>query len=281
MPYPFAETLTQYRKDAGFKTAYAFFHANGGKDLFKVSYRMYLQYEDGHRLPRFDMMGAYFFALRLTQRSAPAAEFICAWLKSSLGSDNYRAFLEPLISIPAETVSGPLHKAIQVSLSEKKVYVSPEQLEAIGKDKNTHLCWILLSNDKGIWTPVQFAKYAGITEGEAVSAMKTLTSAGILKRKANGGCLCPMAGAMVEFPHGTTYLGLFNRMSELREQLLSSGNVVYKRRGLLRASLGRLANVAPLLSLNVSTAQSYAVYEKQKDTALFAVECSIVKVLDF
>lgn len=53
------------------------------------------------------------------------------------------------------------------------------------------------------------------------------------------------------------------------------------RHGIVRASLAKLSNSFPLLGLNVSTAQAYSVTQKQKDSALFEVECRVTKIHDF
>ena len=47
----FSEMLKKYRREAGFISAYSYYHDNGGKTVFRFSYRMYLLIEQGKILP--------------------------------------------------------------------------------------------------------------------------------------------------------------------------------------------------------------------------------------
>jgi len=94
----------------------------------------------------------------------------------------------------------------------------------------------------------------------------------------------PLAGTMIEYPHGnTTYdiPDIRRKFQACRDKITTSGDMVYRRRGIIRASLTEFANCFPLLALNVSTADTYAIIEKTKDSALFAVECKVMKIRDF
>ncbi|MBI5744307.1 MAG: hypothetical protein HY952_07145 [Elusimicrobia bacterium] len=280
MGTPFSDTLTRLRTEAGFKTAYAFFHKNGGRELFRVSFRHYLLFEHGRRLPAFENIGYYIFALRLTHMSAPAVELTTAWLRTSLGEPAFAHFLKPLFLCQPQPVPGALHKALQTSLTGDKYHLTPRQMQAISTDSGTYLCWMLLSNDTAGQSPAELAKSAGLAPADLQKALAALAKAGVLRRK-GGIYRCPMAGKMIEYPHGNTSPVAYKKLSELRSGLMASGQQIYIRRGMLRASLQQLANVIPLLGLNVSTAQVYSIYEKRKDSALFGVECRVVKIRDF
>jgi hypothetical protein len=280
----FSDLLVKNRKNAGFRTAYAFFHSNGGQDVLKVSYRKYLRMEQGELLPKFNKLGVYLYALRLFPRSYLAAEFISAWLKTSLGEEGFQQLLAPFFNFPTEqSISSPLHKAINKSLAHDKVQISPEQMEAIVHDRATYLAWMLLSNDTGLWGLAALAAAAGISVSSTGTALKRLAKAGLLKHK-NGKYRCHLAGAMIEYPHLRTLSskpGLAERLNALREEMFSSGEIIYHRRGTIRASITELSNLFPLLSLNLSTANTYSITEKQKDSAIFGMECRVLKLRDF
>jgi hypothetical protein len=280
----FSELLVKNRKNAGFRTAYAFFHSNGGQDVLKVSYRKYLRMEQGELLPKFNKLGAYIYSLRLFPRSYSAAEFVSAWLKTSLGEEEFQHLLAPFFNFPSEqSISSPLHKAINKSLAHDKVQISPEQMAAIVHDHATYLTWMLLSNDTGSWELSTFAAAAGLDTASARAAFKRLTKAGLLRYK-NGKYHCHLAGTMIEYPHLKTLSsrpGLVERLDTLREEMFASGEIVYHRRGTIRASLTELANLFPLLSLNLSTANTYSITEKQKDSAIFGMECRVLRIRDF
>ena len=154
-------------------------------------------------------------------------------------------------------------------------------MELTVRDPEINLCWILFCNDSAAWTPEAMAAEAGLSAAAAAKAMKALAAAKLLKRLKNGSYRCPMAGAMIEHPHGNTVPELQRKFTTLRDALISSGQMAYRRRGFLRASANELTNYFPQLSLSISTAETYAITEKQKDSAIFAVECRVVKIRDF
>lgn len=281
----FSEILAKFRKEAGFKTAYQFFHDNGGKPVLKVSYRMYLLIEQGKLLPPFKNISLYIYALRLSMRSYSAMELIAAWLKTALGEDDFKHILQPFLKVPQEqSIPSALHKAVKTSLIQKKFYIKPEQMQVIVKNRGTYLCWTALSNDTGAWVPKALAAEMGLSPSAAQNALRDLAAAKLVRRRKDGAYKCPMAGGMVEYPHGTITQDtpdIRNKFQQLRDEMISSGDMVYRRRGILRASLTEFANCFPLLALNVSTAATYAITKKQKDSALFAVECKVVRIRDF
>ena len=118
----FSKALIKYRKEAGFKTAYQFFHSNGGKPFFKISYRMYLLTEQGKLLPPFKSIGTYMHALRLFPQSYDGIVFVTAWLKTTVGEDPFAELLAPLITLPKETsITSSLHKAVAKQIGRAHV----------------------------------------------------------------------------------------------------------------------------------------------------------------
>jgi len=279
----FSETLVKFRKEAGFKTAYGFFYDNGGKGVLKVSYRMYLFIEQGKRLPPFKNLGTYIFALRLAPRSYSAMELTAAWLKTTLGEDDFTHGLAPFLRLPTgESIVSPLHKAAKKLLAQRKFYITPDQVEVIVRDSAISLCWTALSHDTGTWTPKALAAQLGLSPAVAERAMRELAAVKLLKRMRDGAYKCPLTGAMVEYPHGSNITPkIRNKFKALYDEMTSSGETFFIRSGVLRAALPEFSNCFPLLALNISTAETYAITEKQEHSALFAVECKVTKIRDF
>ena len=75
----FSKALVQLRKDAGFATAYQFYHNNGGARVFKMSYRNYLIIEQGRTLPPLERLNTFIITLRMVSGSAEANAFLSAW----------------------------------------------------------------------------------------------------------------------------------------------------------------------------------------------------------
>jgi len=281
MPTIFSETIKELRKEAGFRTAYQFYHSNGGKNILKVSYRGWLLTEEGKNLPPFKILGTLMYTLRCIPCSENGTRLILSWLRTAHGEEDFRQFLEPLFKFPRNSIASPLHKVIHRSLSNRKVHITPLQVETIAKSTANYLCWVAMSNDTGKWDAKALASQLGLPVSAAEKATKDLKAAGLLKEPAKGLYKCPMPDAMREFPRTRTSVPALKKLMALRTALVAQGDVLYSRSGILRANQKDLANFFPLFSLNLSSAEAYAVTEKAKGTALFSVEGRIVKIRDF
>jgi len=281
MSTPFSGSLKALRESAGFKTAYAYYHGNGGNDVFRFSYRMYLAMEEGKRLPAFKYLPVILHALRLIPFTEEATRLTSSWLEQKFGKSAFEYLLKPMLRCtPPPAFSSPLHKAIQKSLAGRKFYVSPEQLEAIAGNETSHMCWTLLSNDKGEWTAEELAGKAGLVKSDTAKALEGLAAAGLLKKGRTGKYKCPMAGMMIELPRQNMAKTAV-KLRKLRANMIARGEEVYSRRGILRAEMEEFANFLPLLSLNLSTAQTYSVTKRTKKTAIFGVECKVSVIREF
>lgn len=146
----------------------------------------------------------------------------------------------------------------------------------------TYLCWAALNNDTGNWTSEALAAAIGLSLPEAKRIILEFAGVKLLKRQKDGSYKCPMAGMIVEYPRiDVLHSDMQKKILNYQSELASSGQPIYMRLGILRASLLELANCYPLLSLNVSTAATYAITEKCKDSALFAVECKVTRIREF
>src|ERR1035437_7473881 len=128
----FSKLLIQLRKKAGFPTAYQFYHSNGGKGVFKISYRGYLMIESGKNLPIAGRLGIFIWALRLIYKSAEANALVAAWLKTMAGEETFRDFIEPLLAAgPGRPGLSPMQKAMEKSIAAKKYFFTLEQVKGI------------------------------------------------------------------------------------------------------------------------------------------------------
>ncbi|HAY23434.1 MAG TPA: hypothetical protein DDW67_08310 [Elusimicrobia bacterium] len=280
MPTLFSETLVKFRKDAGFKTAYRFYHDNGGRLFFKFSYRMCLLIEQGKRMPTFKSLGLYVYALRLGMLNASAAELTMAWLRTAHGAEEVQQLLVPYLKLPqAQSVSSPYHKAIKKEMLKRTFHMSPRQTAVIHDSAANYLCWTALSSDTGEWTPEKLAPLLKLPVAAVKTAMQALAAARLLKVK-KGVYKCPMSREHIETPH-VVVNSLKEKIWLRMDEMINSGRPIFRRHGVMRASSSELRNLFPLLTLNVATMDTYAVTEKQKDSALFSIETKVVKIRDF
>lgn len=279
----FSKQLVQLRKDAGFPTAYKFYHASGGKDVLNISYRKYLLIEQGKILPVIGRLGTFMWGLKITHRTAKAHTFVSAWLKTMAGEDNFQDLIAPLIAVSADAPKlSYIHKALDKSLNAHKYCISMEQLKVIFANRDNHLCYIAISEDISAWTVKEFAARLKLSVSAAGKALREFSRAKLVKEIKKGVYKCPIAGMLKDFPHQSTIPPvLLKKIEDYKSQLSSEGNRIYRGRITLRADEHDISGFIPAMDVNLTTATTYAVHEKTEHSALFVIEGSVTKLRNF
>lgn len=279
----FSETLKRLRKEAGFPTAYRFYHGNGGAPAIKMTYRRYLSAEQGESLPSFAKLHPIITALRIPYNCREANELLSAWLRTMAGDEDYGRLLAPML---AEKPSGakrtPLHGAMERELAKSRYHISPAQLAVIADNRDNYVCFLALSNDTGAWTARDLAPFVKLGEAACGRALEALAKRKLLTPGKNRTYRCPLAGKMLEYPPREDKLDVhLGKLIEYQMELIENGTNTWARRGIIRADAHSLCSYFPLLNINISAAFSYAINEKTNHSALYAVESRVVKLRDF
>jgi len=279
----FSKLFVELRKEAGFPTAYRFYHDSGGKDVLKISYRKYLLIEQGKILPVIGRLGTFIWALHLTHATPKANSFVSAWLKTMAGEDNFRDLIDPLItSHPDAPKLSFMQKALDKSMNAKKYCVSMEQVKAIFANPDNHLCYLAISEDKDAWTIKEFAARLKLPEPAAEKALQALSKVKLVKEVKKGVYKCPLTGMLKDFPHQNIMPPELRKKTEdYKSKLSSKGTRLYRGRITLRADERELSGFIPVMDVNLTTASTYAIHEKTGNSALFVVEGSVIKLRDF
>lgn len=282
----FSDTLVKLRKAAGFSTAYRFFHDNGGDKVLGMCYRKYLMMEQGRILPLFKHMRGFIFGLRLMPNCPEARELAAAWLRTMAGEEAFEDILRPLLA-PAPAVPGLslMDKALKASLANRRYYMNPGQMEVIAASPVNFRCFLALTNDSGTWTPGSLAPQLGLGAAAVKKALGALASTGLLK-KVKDAYKCPYYGVPIEFPHLNS--GLMNahkvayeKIRKYHEEMVASGKRVWFRRGFIRADADALPNMYQVLATGIDSAGGYSVANKSARSGIFAIESSVVRLLNF
>ena len=104
----FSEALLSLRREAGFPSAYRFYHRNGGRRHFGFTYVHYLRLEKGAKAPRAEAFGAIIKALRLAPAAEGARLMFRAYLLDVLGSPEAYELIVGSVSAGVPTVSPTL-----------------------------------------------------------------------------------------------------------------------------------------------------------------------------
>ncbi|MBI5745329.1 MAG: hypothetical protein HY952_12370 [Elusimicrobia bacterium] len=278
----FSETLILARKSSGFKTAYKFYYGNGGEAALGMTYRQYLLIEQGKSLPPFERFRILLHALRLIPNAGPANELVISWLKTMAGQPAFAEILAPLLYLK-ENFPGksPLEDAVGRSLTAKRTFITPKQLEVIAENYSTYLCYLLVSKDSGTWTDKDIAERLGIEREETRRGLNSLVTAKLLRRTAAGKFKCTDAAMMRDLPQSNINLGLFTKLREYQDKALKSGKQMFSMRGFVRADVVDFYNYFHLMRSSLSSAEAYNITEGTQKSAIFCVEGKVTKLMDF
>jgi len=269
----FSETLVELRLGAGFKSAYKFFHDNGGDPVLKMSYSNYLMTERGATLPALSKLSVLFFALRLQPDSAGAGALVKAWFRTSYGDEPFTALLAPLMREPDEPA-----KSRSMGNHFDDLQITQEQLGTIASARLEFLCYLLLSNDEGAWSPGELALRAGEREAAVSGALQRLKLAGILSEPAPGKYKYRWAGAQPAFPRGVSALSTYDKIGLLENSLLGKAELAYILTTVGHIDQEHYANLQSMLSLCLDHTKLYSRTTGGARTALIAVEERVIKL---
>ena len=139
----FSEALLALRREAGFPSAYRFYHRNGGRRHFGFTYVHYLRLEKGAKAPRAAAFGAILKALRLAPAQDGARKMFQSYLLDVLGSPEAYELVVGGLSAAAPQISPTLAEGGFDRLKrEHLMHMNVEQFTAVSHDE-TPYCIVL------------------------------------------------------------------------------------------------------------------------------------------
>lgn len=279
----FSGTLVRLRKEAGFPTAYRFFHDNGGAAAFKVSYRNYLMMEQGRNLPMLGRLARILIGLRTPQGTPAAKELTLAWLRTMAGEENYAELLEPLLSPGAQArYVSPADEALRRTLAERKYHMTEEQLLATISSFEVYKCAFTLETDSGVWTAESLAKALGIKKTVAGRALKDFVKAGLVRAEGKGAYRSRLAGQLVEYPVTAALRPeVLSRLKGYLKRFELECPVEYANMGLVRADADAMRGYYPMLKADVEASHAYSTTRKTAKSAGFFVVARVHRLWNF
>jgi len=278
----FASALARIRTEAGFKTAYAFFHKNGGRRVFPCTFPYYLRIERGQALPRPEWLPIFMTLLRIPPTDALWRQFIVDYLRDHFGTEEaFQSAVAPLLR-PAE-VSGMQQQTVRRLVSERAYHLTPEQFQTVISDDAAYWSFECLVNERGALTPAELARETGESEAKVKASLKRLAKAKLAKAVGGGRWKSPISGKFYVFPQG--YPGhepdrlkrhvIVDRMTSRKGAWLFHANVVLRAEDAsMRRSIGAFTDAMEGVS-------AYCVYEKGENTGLYQVETRTRRLLSF
>lgn len=280
----FSEALLALRREAGFPSAYRFYHRNGGRRHFGFTYVHYLRLEKGAKAPRAEAFGAMLKALRLAPAADGARTLFRAYLLDVLGSPEAYELIVGSVSKSVPTVSPTLAEGGFERLKrEHLMHMSIDQFTAVSHDETSYWTSELLLNDDGSWSPEDVAGRLGCSPREAAAALERLAKVKLLRATSPGRWKTRQPGKFWTFP------GRSKGMEPLLDRVRGFWDAMAERRGgpfgerleLVRASSSVMRQYMNALHRAVDEANLAATHSKGEDTALFLIEGRVRRLLPF
>ena len=279
----FCALLPGLREAAGFRSARAFFSANGGRAFFGCTYKQYLNVEGGRSIPQPLLVERLASALRVAVDEAQARRFALAYLRAALGREGLVDFIVGAVSGKPSGPANPLRQALRRSYSERAEPLSAEQSELIRDSRESYWCFTLLANDKARRAASELAATLGCAEPAVSRALEKLAKAKLVAQGKDGRWHCPKVGRVFLHPRDELYTpkviaSLRRRWDEMAE---TQGAPLLHQHLFTRASESALRAYFPYLAQTVHGADVYSTSEKGPDTAFFLVEAVVRRIMPF
>ncbi|MBI2070792.1 MAG: hypothetical protein HYT79_09365 [Elusimicrobia bacterium] len=288
MTHDFGTALKHLRREAGYQSAYAFFHKNGGAPVFGFRYNQYLYLERGQSLPRpktFIQIGRM---LRLASGRSRVGDYTLAYFKSLLGTEAYKNFVSPLLSqTSAASARLPMAAAIDKAREGRRRHLNPRQAAVIKENFANYWTWKVFTNDQKDWGEQEVARLLGIPQNESRKALDALCRVKLIKKRSGNPerYFCPLAGSMFIYPpdpRGSHLAADYNKLVDYWRQMESKkGNFLYRNTVNFRASEAEITSYIPYLNQALFGAEMFSTLEPKPDSALFIVETNVRKMFPF
>jgi len=195
----FGPALARLRRDAGFSTAYAFYHRSGGRRLFPFTFQYYLKIEAGRSVPRADWVPGLVSALRVAPSHGAYRELVLDYLRDLCGrEETFDALFAPLAAPAAPEPAGPA--VIRKLMYARGYPLSLDQLEAVAASEAAYWSFEYLSNTDEAMDAAELARRTGLPAKALSSALARLTRLQLLRRASGGRYKCHLIGRRLVYP---------------------------------------------------------------------------------
>jgi hypothetical protein len=174
----FARTLSAVRLSAGYRTAYAFYHLNGGRRVFPFTYAYYAKIERGDSLPRPEWLALVLRTMRVigvAQRARLAVDYL-----RDLCGPAYEELFASLLAAPTEPHPQVMLRNLRGRLAE---HATHEQFLAIAASPEAYGCFMLLVSGGRAMSAGDVARDIGAPEAACAAALRELHGRGLLRRR--------------------------------------------------------------------------------------------------
>lgn len=216
-------TLTAARATAGYRTAYSFYHSNGGRRVFPFTYAYYLKIERGNSLPRPEWLALIMRTMRIISTSQKAA-LVKDYLKDLAGA-SYDDLFAPFLTEPEEP---PVQKSLRRLRGRLAEHMTPRQLLTLAVSPEAYGCFLILVNSGIPMDAGDLAESLGAPERACATALRDLVRHGLAQVRSGGLYEIAHFGRHYTFPNDAGSMEVRQSIHAHTEKLFSrAGTLVY------------------------------------------------------
>lgn len=270
----FSRAFVRARTTTGFKTAYAFYHDNGGRRVFPFTYAYYLKVERGASLPTPAWLATLLDALRtggFAQRARLTRDYLRDWSETSAV---YEEVFAPLIRAAEESDEQRVARNLRGYVTYN---VTPAQYRTLVETPEAYACLALLTSAAGAMKSSRAAELLGAEEKSCARALGELKRLGLVRATKDGRFSHRYPDRFYSMPTDAASLKL---SASLRKRL----DALAERQGeplsdvWATARLDRTAIAATAADLRESATRAVSrglVTDEDSDAPLCLVECRL------
>lgn len=261
----FAALVRRYRRQGGYKTARAFYDAQGGRQALGTGYKAYANLERGASVPQPALVEKLVAAFRLALSPERSREFSLAYLRVLLGFEGMLEFATQVLA----GGGGAGGSAGRRGDSGETVELSPAQAKTL-EEPFAHAAACALSQDAGAWSAAELAEALRLDAKGVERALAALRRSGLTSVGADGRHAWAAKGPLPALPDKAQ-----------PEWPGEGGEVILDHPLLVRARESELRAYLPFLTQSLAAAELYRTDQRGADTGLFTIELAVSHLLAF
>lgn len=279
----FGVVLARLRSDAGFPTAYAFYHRNGGRRAFPFSYAYYTQIERGSSVPRASWLPIILSLLRFPPETEARRALLESYLRDLVGhNESFRDLFAPLLK--SETAAArPSAAAVTRLMGLQAHHVTPAQFKAVLSSAEAYWANTCLSHSQSPLSTEEIARTVGSSSERVRTALAALKAARMVKGAGKDRWRSPFVDRYVVLPRN--YPGYVADVVRLKsyyaEMIGKKGGPVDDLGLVFRADPETAFAAAKAFRETIEAASTSFRRDKGDRTALYLLESRIRKLLPY
>lgn len=274
----FGPAWARLRADAGFPTAYAFYHRNGGRRVFPFGYAYYRQVELGESLPRGAWLPGLVERLRVPPEPDALHALLTDYLRDKVGAEDVFARLfAPMLHGPG--AAPPQSRALSRILRRGACQHTPEEFRALLSTPAvywSHVYLTLAGRGSGL-SPKELAAAAGLGEDAVRAGLAALVGRGLARPARGGRFRGALAGVVEVLPRG--YPGWERDVRTLErywsERMRRGGAPAFDMGVVLRGSPAAMHEAAASLRRVLECLAAVPPDEGGREDVVFAVQARV------